>query len=58
MLHPDPEDENQEEVDDDLQDIGADGDQADEDGAFDDADEDDTEFHGDNGHQEEPMEES
>jgi len=60
MLHPDPEDENEDEDDDDLQDDGADGDQAgdDEDGAFDDADEEDTKCRGDNGHQEEPMEES
>ena len=54
MLHPDPEDE----ADEDIQEVGADGDQLDdEDGTFDDADED-TGYDGDNGHEEEPMEES
>ena len=57
MLHPDPEDVN-DEADEDIQEAGADGDQADdEDGTFEDADED-TGGDGDNGHEEEPMEES
>ena len=53
MLHPDPEDEN-EEADEDNLEPGADDDQIDnEDGTFEDADEDVN-----NGHEEEPMEES
>ena len=57
MLHPDPEDVN-DEADEDIQEAGADGDQVDdEDGTFEDADED-TGCDGDNGHEEEPMEES
>ena len=53
MMHPDPEDEN--EQDEDLQDLGENEDE----GAFEDADEDGPNSAGDNGHiQEEPMEES
>ena len=56
MLHPDPEDAN-DVAEEDLQ-VGADDDQVDdEDGAFEDADED-TGCDGDNGHEQEPMEES
>ena len=59
MLHPDPEEQGEDELEEDQ--IAADGDQNNEkDGAFDDAEKDDTptEYRGDNGeNEEEPMDE-
>jgi len=57
MLHPDPEEQGEDEIEEDQ--IAADGDQNNEEhGAFDDAEEDDTEYRGDNGeNEEEPMDE-
>jgi len=57
MLHPDPEEEGEDEIEEHQ--IAADGDQNNEEhGAFDDAEEDDTEYRGDNGeNEEEPMDE-